>query len=249
MPVPGLCADGIIQERSTGCRSKEAARVKRSEFVKESERIAAGVMTKEETELSGWRQSMVVDATQDYEQYQTDKGNVASKIKTTKTYLTTDADACGFVVLADLVPDRLQRHLDSIFTEDNGPATLNQHVAAWVAFGNWLSGKRIRGKRPNWNGQKRIVKNPFDGFGKYDERGDCRRERRALNVDELRRFMQAAADRPLNEARTIRTGPNKGKPLAKLKQKTEQRLRRLGRSSKYVASVQRSVWLGSDPRP
>ena len=222
-------SDGIIRERSTGCTTKAAANVKLSEFVKESERIAAGVMTKAETELADWRYSVLTDAIAEYGDYLRGKGNAAKRIKTTDTYLQTDAAACDFKLLGDLNPDRLQRHLDSIPSKTNGPATLNQHVAAWVAFGNWLAGKRIRGRRPNWNGEKRLEKNPFDGFGKYDERGDCRRERRAMNEDELRRLLTVAAERPLKDARTIRRGDNAGKLLAKVKPENVARLQRLGR--------------------
>jgi hypothetical protein len=54
-----------------------------------------------------------------------------------------------------------------------GAGALNERVTSWVAFGNWLAGKRIQGKRSNLHGEKRILSNPFEGFGKYDNRADC----------------------------------------------------------------------------
>ena len=77
-----------------------------------------------------------------------------------------------------------------------------------------VSGKRIKGKRAHWKGNKRLASNPFEGFGRYDEKADCRRKRRALSESEINRLLAAAAERPLNDARTIRTGPKKGQMTA-----------------------------------
>ena len=226
--------NSIVVQRSTGCRNKDAAKVKLAEFIREVERIRAGVMTKEETDLADSLHAHLADVLETYCEYMTGKGNAHSRIETTKHYLLSDGKACGFKVLKDLKPDRLRRHLDSIPGEQCGPATLNQHVKAWVAFGNWLAGKRIRNKRANWNGQKRLAKNPFDGFGTYDEKSDVRRDRRALSETELVKLLTVAADRPLSDARMVRLGPNKGKPIADVKPKTEERLRRLGRERALI---------------
>ena len=61
--------DGFVVERSTGCSNKSAASVKLNEFVKESERIAAGVMSKSETELADWRHSNLSQSINDYCDY------------------------------------------------------------------------------------------------------------------------------------------------------------------------------------
>ena len=232
-------ADNIIRERSTGCTTKAAANVKVTEFVKEAERIAAGVVTKEESQLADWRHSSLADAITDYGEYLTGRKTATKRVKFTKGYLAEGAAACQWTTLGQLEPDRLRRHLDELNADTKdadgetvkgkGAGALNERVTAWVAFGAWLAGKRIRGKRANWNGQKRLGKNPFDGFGKYDNQADCRRERRALTEGELRRLFAATAERPLNEARTVRRGPHKGKLIANVKPETEARLRRLGR--------------------
>ena len=87
----------------------------------------------------------------------------------------------------------------------------------------------LKGKRFNWNGEKRLSENPFDGFGRYDDKADCRRKRRALTEAELSRLLVVAAERPLNDAMTIRKGPNKGKLTAKVKPENVVKLKRLGR--------------------
>ena len=237
-------ADRVIRERSTGCTNKAAANVKLSEFVKESERIAAGVMTKDETELADWRHSWLLDAISDYALYVKSRATL-KRSKACKAYLTEGANACSWRTLADLKPDRLRRYLDELKRDTpetpttkkkkgKGPTALNERVICWVAFGAWLAGKRIHGKRANWNGEKRLAQNPFDGFGKYDTRSDQRRPRRALSENELKRLLKTAAERPLNDASTIRRGDNAGKVKAKLKQKTIDRLTKLGRERALI---------------
>ena len=220
-------SDNIIRERSTGCTTKAAANVKLSEFVKEAERIAAGVMTKEETELADWRFADLNKAIDDYCQY-VERRSTEKRTTEVRRYLSKASTACGWHTLKDMDADRLRRYLDERQDAGTGPTPLNEAIIAWVAFGNWLAGKRLHGKRSNWNGEKRLAKNPFGGFGKYDAKADQRRPRRALTADELRRFIAAAATRPLNEAKTVRRGPNRGKLIANVRPETETRLLRLG---------------------
>jgi hypothetical protein len=59
--------------------------------------------------------------------------------------------------------------------------------------------KRIRNKRANTLGEKRIETNPFAGVGKYNESDDPRRQRRALTEDELKRLLFVARWRPIAE--------------------------------------------------
>ena len=237
-------ADGRIREHSTGCTTKAAANVKLTEFVKEAERIAIGIITKAETELAQWRHSLLLDAISDYAQYVESRATL-KRSKACKAYLTEGVNACSWRTLADLKPDRLRQYLDELKRDTpatlttkkkrgKGPTALNERVICWVAFGAWLAGKRIQGKRANWNGEKRLAQNPFDGFGKYDTRADQRRPRRALSEDELKRLLKSAAERPLDDASKIRRGDNAGKVKANLKQKTIDRLTKLGRERALI---------------
>lgn len=65
--------------------------------------------------------------------------------------------------------------------------TVNAHIAALTAFGNWCVETH------------RLTANPFARMPKLDERADCRHGRRALDDDELRRLLKAARLRPLAE--------------------------------------------------
>lgn len=67
-----------------------------------------------------------------------------------------------------------------------------------------------------FDGRLYLEANPFEGFGKYDDKAGCRRKRRASTELELSRLLMVAADRPLKIARLIRKGPKKSKLMAKV---------------------------------
>ena len=227
-------ASGKVVERTTGCKSKDAAKVKLSEFVRDAERVAAGVVTAEELEVSRWLRSSIGESIEDYTAYQRAKGNHSERIKFTKQHLITDSADLDWTVLGDLNVDKLQSYFDDLKIAGSGAGSLNGRVSTWVAFGNWLAGKRIRDKRPRWNGEKRVIRNPFEGLGRYDAKKDCRRKRRALGEMQLRELLKVAEERPLKDAKTIRSGPNKGELLAKVNPDRIPGLLRLGRERALI---------------
>jgi len=58
--------------------------------------------------------------------------------------------------------------------------------------------------------------------------------RRALRTDEFARLLQAAEERPLIELMTVRTGKNKGKPVAKVRPEVRERAINLGQERRSV---------------
>ena len=126
---------------------------------------------------------------------------------------------------------------DTVVTEGRSASVYNGYVAVWKAFGNWLAGKRKNGRKFHWNGDKRILKSPFCGLALRDEREDRRRVARSLTENELRRLLDAAARRPLEDAKTIRRGPNKGQRTAKVTDARREELERLGRERQLIYMV------------
>ena len=104
----------------------------------------------------------------------------------------------------------------------------NGYVEGWNNFGNWCCGKRGKGKRAAFNGEKRLIANPFKGMRRLDEKADPRRPARALTEAELIKLLSVARERPLRDAKTIRTGKNKGKLLAKVSDDRRAELIRVG---------------------
>jgi integrase len=76
---------------------------------------------------------------------------------------------------------------------------LNGYIESIVAFGYWLTGKRVVGKRSHQQGEKRLAENPFAGIGRFDIKSDRRRTRRALTEADLNRLLFVIRWRPLAE--------------------------------------------------
>ncbi len=236
-------SERLIVERSTGCRLLEAAQVRLADFVRKSARISSGILTQDELLLSDNLKSTIVEQIECYADYLTRRKTHSARVKSTKAYLFECANGCGWTTLADLNADGLQRYLD-LKSENKivdgkvkpgtSPGALNGRIECWVAFGYWLAGKRMNGKRSNKNGEKRLPGNPFDGFARYDAKLDCRRKRRALTEAELIKLLQVAARRPLEDASMIRRGSRKGKQLANLKPATIERLKWIGRERALI---------------
>ncbi|MCA9311174.1 MAG: tyrosine-type recombinase/integrase, partial [Phycisphaerales bacterium] len=109
--------------------------------------------------------------------------------------------------------------------------TVGEYVGNLKAFTKWavLNGK--------------LLTDPLRTLRKPSRAAATRtRQRRAITADEVGRLLDAAARRPELELRTIRTGPDKGKPLAKVKKSALIRARKLGeeRALAYLLAI----WTG-----
>jgi integrase len=157
------------------------------------------------------------------------KGTNAGRVKTTKNRLRESASGSKFRRLSDLNLDKLESWLRKNISEKGRSASVyNGYVELWIAFGHWLAGKRMTGKSWHWNGDKRILANPFDGMGRLDTQQDRRRVARSLTEAELVKLLDAARHRPFREAMTVRRGPNKGKQVAKVSDDRRAKLEKLG---------------------
>lgn len=228
-------AGGVICEVSTGCRDKQAALSVLNQLAGRAEKVAAGILTEEELDIAKHQRVPFAQHVADYITYLRERGRNADRIKTSQTYLTADSSGAGFRFLRDLNAEKLRKWLAS--QDEMSAATYNWHAEIWTAFGWWLCGKRLEGKRPVMNGEKRISTNPFDGFGKKDVEADRKRVARALTAAELERLIDAARRRPLEDALTVRTGKNKGQQIANLSDAATVKLERLGQERALIYKV------------
>ena len=236
--------EGIVREVSTGCRDKQAAMGVLKELTDRAELVKAKILSPDQDRIADHQTTPVAGHISAYIAYQRDRGRNADHIKNYETRLNRSADECGFRWLSELNADKLEIWLSTL-TEtskrrndcdesDHTPLRLisasvyNGYVECWTAFGNWLIGKRVNGRRSNMQGEKRLLVNPFDGMGKRDTNQDRRRIARALTEDELSRLLRTARERPIVAAETIRRGPNKGKRLITLSVARRAKLERLG---------------------
>ncbi len=131
---------------------------------------------------------------------------------------------CGFVRLADLNREALERWLTSETGEGRSARSRNAHRAAMLAFANWCTDQSIG----------RLAVNPFQGVPKADEKADPRRRRRSMTEDELARLLDVARRRPLLDAQTVRRGKRKGEACANVRSEVRERLEAVGRERALI---------------
>ncbi len=219
-------ADGHMVEESTGCTKEENAREVLRGWVKRSEDVRSGRLSETDAAITDFQNVKLVEHIAEYIDDLRERGINAQRIKTSETYLTADAAGCRFRWLRDLDAGKLRKWLRQ--DSEMSAATYNWHASLWTAFGWWLYGKRLDGKQSSLTGERRIASNPFDGFGLKDVKQDRRREARAITQEELGRLFDVARRRPLDEARTIRTGSRQGERGANVRQRRWVDLLRLG---------------------
>jgi len=225
--------DGILRETKTGCRSRDGALSVLRDLTNTAEKVKAKILTSDEAKITNHQSTPLTEHIKAYITYLTPRANT-DRVNSTESRLNECAEACNWHDLSSLNADRLQTYLDQQVEAGMSAGSANGRIECCVAFGNWLAGKRMNGKKSNWNGDKRITKNPFEGFGRYDAKVDCRRKRRALTENEMIRLLQIARQRPLNDAMTIRRGENKGKLLANVTDEQREKLILLGRERALI---------------
>ena len=182
-------ADGGVIQRPTGCRGKDAAQARLSEWLKEEERMRSGVVTLSEAAAGKWARVPLNKHIEDFRGHMEARGLHKDTIGTRCCHLNTIITECRFRMFADISQSHVERWLlDMVRNEGMGLRTHNAYVAACIAFGNWA----VK--------QGRLLVNPFAGLSKQNEQLDRRRIRRIFTSEELVKLFDAAENRPLQEA-------------------------------------------------
>ncbi len=222
--------EGIVREVATGCRDKQAAMSVLTELTERAELVKAKILSPEQDRIADHQSTPLTTHIEAFLDYQRQKGTHADRVTGYETRLLESAEQCRFQSLMDLSVDRLERWLveQRNGERDMSAAVYNGFRESWLAFGNWCVGKRVTGKQTHFNGEKRLIANPFDGMARLNEQAERRRRARALTEHELTRLLDAARRRPLEHAMTVYRGPNKGELLAKVPDDRRRELERLG---------------------
>lgn len=207
---------GIVQEKATGCRDKEAAARVLGDLERRAELVKANVISAGEDAISDHQDTPLAEHVTDFIAHQTAKEVSPVRVANTRSQLRRVMEDCGFQRYTDLSGLVLERWLLSRAGEGMSAGTRNQYRAAWVNFANWSVQT------------ERLSKNPFESVPKADEKADWRRHRRALAEGELSCLLDVARRRPLLDRLTIRRGKRKGEAIARLRPETRAKLERLG---------------------
>ena len=143
----------------------------------------------------------LADHVADYRVYLTAKGSTKEHIDLTEARIEKAGENAGWKTIADIDAATLSLHVEQVRAKGRGHATINHHLRAVKGFTRWLMTNH------------RLARDPLVGVKMLNVSTDRRRERRALDDDELARLLAAAG---ANESVTItkrykrKVGPNKG---------------------------------------
>ncbi|HRQ74691.1 MAG TPA: site-specific integrase [Phycisphaerales bacterium] len=215
-------AAGLWVEEATGCTDETAARAVLTRLQRRAELVRAGVLTPEEDAASkhgGESIETTLDAWRDHLRL---KGSTEHWCTQVRRRVARVAGDRSVKRLRDFAAANVERWLAEQADAGMAAGTQNGYRQACVTFVNWC----VR--------TQRLTHNPLLAVAVADQRADTRRKRRALTEDELARLLDAAQRRPLADALMVRRGDDEGKPLAKVSDKTRDRLLWLGRERALI---------------
>jgi integrase len=192
---------GMLRRVATGCRNREAACAKLAELVRRSERVRMGIQSEAEAEVADRLAESILDHVAEYVADLKGRRGKGGRLRVAERHvqmvearLELMFEACRFKRLRDASRSKLEAWRDREYAKGSrgrGARTLNAYMATACAFGRWAVETG------------RMLENPFAGLtgarARLDEAADCRRKRRALSADELRRLLWAARLRPVAE--------------------------------------------------
>jgi len=185
---------GHVVKVATGCRSLDAARAVLVELESRAEKVHCGKWTAAEDAVLDHQATLIAGHVKAYLDHLRTKRGKGGKPRVSRKHVVNVQHCldriigeCGFERLRDLNRRAVERWADRREADGMGARTLNDHLAALCAFGNWCTES------------KRIVANPLARPPKRDAKADRRRQRRALTGDEVRRLLRVAQLRPLAE--------------------------------------------------
>lgn len=192
---------------------KESAQSMLAKLLKNKERGKAGLIDPFEKHLS----RPVLDHLEEYLPVMRERtSNEVYKIETERI-IRTIISTTGMKLLADFTAERIEDYLLGLTV---APTTKKKRHSAMNGFADWLFQRK---RTP----QQVMATVPVPS-------GTVVTEFRSLTLDEIQRLLAVAAERPVNDALTIRTGERRGQLVAKVRDEVRAALRMDGRGRRLL---------------
>ena len=136
-------------------------------------------------------------------------------------------------LLQDMDPVRIVKFLSSLRVKGRSLSgvTRNEYIVSIKCFTSWA----VRSRRMDYD--------PLATLKRIGRKAiKPKHPRRALTMAEIGRLLEAATRRPLLEVQTVRTGKNKGKPVAKVSKEVRDKMIRLGQERRVAYLL--AYWTG-----
>jgi integrase len=206
---------------------KSASAVRLAELVKGVERGEAGLVNPHKEAM----RREIDGHVEDYLTHLRTEGANPKHLAERERLLRAVLTGCGMGTLAELSADKITGFIATLQkkpTPNNpnpGPAsarTKDTYRGAVHAFAQWCVDTR----------PQRLKENPISATAK--PKGEAVHDRRAESVENLKKLLQVAAERPLLEALTVRKGPRAGERYADVRPEVRARLLLEGRERRLI---------------
>ncbi len=179
--------DGLLVERSTGCKQRQNAEAWMRERMTQAEKVKAGILSTPELRAAKAQSEAIDDHLAVYLIHLQAKGDGRRHIEDCERLIARLTADCAFIRLGDIDRDAVESWLVTNATEGMGARTRNTYLQALRGFCQWCVATR------------RMVANPLAGIQRANEKSDRRRQRRAMTESELRDLLYVARWRPIAE--------------------------------------------------
>ena len=171
---------GKRRERSTGTTDKRAAERVLAKLLADEALRAHGVVTSTDDEIAHHARRPLADHLNDYIGWCENAGHATKAVQTKRMHIERFAADARASRLCDLVPDRVEGHLETLTGKGRSARLRNAVRQNLVAFESWCFKRgRLR--------HRQLPQVP-----RADENADRRRIRRALTDDEVKRLITVA---------------------------------------------------------
>lgn len=191
--------EGIVREVSTGCRDEDAARSVLSKLERRAELVRSEVISPAEAATADHQRTPIADHFATYLNHVRAKGATDGHIADLKRKAERLFADC-FATLRDIDAEQLESWLNNRQAEGMSARTRNAYLQAIRGFCKWCVQS------------ERLTTNPLIRIAKGDEKGDRRRQRRAMTEAELVTLLQVARMRPLAEYGRETSRPDDDEP-------------------------------------
>jgi len=215
-------ATGRTCERSTRCRDLQNAQHLLAKWQQDEEKVAAGVVSREELEMGQRSQEPIKTYLPDFEQAMKIASTCPKHIKGTITRIRKVANECGFSRVIDLNAAALDKWLTDQQAKGMAAATRNGYRTSMITFANWAVINSI------------LNFNPIAKTHVANADLDRRHERRALTREEVDRLLQATEERPLHDKMLVIRGKNKGQHAGEVDELVRKNAIRDGREHRLI---------------
>jgi len=169
--------DGEMQD-VPAFKDKLASEQLASELERRVARQKMGIIDK----FDQHRKTLLTEHLDDFERHLRARNNTEKHVKLKVTRIRAALDGCGFKVIPDLLPSRLETWLADQRDEDKFSAqTGNHYLTCMKSFAAWL----VR--------ERRAPDNPFVGLQGLNPALDPKHQRRVLSHEDLVKLLDAAA--------------------------------------------------------